>query len=83
MGGVSVKAPKDYACEVCGEFFDGFAILDDLWANVAPRPNGKGLLCLRCCQERLGRQVEPKDFKQVPINKGLLLMYENGRNSVK
>ena len=78
------KTAKDFACESCGGFFDCFSLLDSLWADLAPRQGGRGLLCLPCCQEKLGRPLQPEDFKAAaPVNRGLLLMFQNGRNSVK
>lgn len=38
-----------------------------LWYSVA----GKGMLCVGCLEERLGRFLTPEDFIEAPINYGI------------
>jgi hypothetical protein len=73
---------SNFACHDCKEnLSDLFALKDDLWNQISPFPNGRGLLCLPCTQKRVGRPLSPGDFKLVPANQALLLMWDLGVQS--
>lgn len=50
------------ACTLCiGEYY---MVTDQVWDSVAE----DGMLCIGCLEQRLGRMLHAKDFKDVPIN---------------
>lgn len=44
-----------------GEYY---SVVNEVWNSVA----SKGMLCIGCLEARLGRQLEPYDFMEAPIN---------------
>lgn len=63
--------PYDSCCLDCqidtvkrGEFY---SVCDDVWEASGVRGYGQ-MLCITCLESRLGRQLVPSDFSQVPLN---------------
>ena len=46
-----------------GEYY---MVRDRIWLRVNPRE--KGMLCIGCVEERLGRRLAPTDFTDAPVN---------------
>jgi len=44
-------------------------VTDEVW-NAA-WPTGRGMLCIGCLEDRLGRQLTSDDFTDAPINQGV------------
>jgi hypothetical protein len=40
-------------------------VTDEVWAQAAGE---NGWLCVGCLEDRLGRELEPADFTQLPVN---------------
>ena len=59
-----------FECIDCGvdtaEIHEYYGLLDQVW--VLANPGWDGMLCVGCCERRLGRQLTPYDFTQWPIN---------------
>jgi len=51
-----------------GEYY---SVLDEVWAEAGMRYNG-GMLCISCLEQRIGRSLQPTDFKDCPLNRGWL-----------
>lgn len=50
------------ACTLClGEYY---MVTDQVWDSVANR----GMLCIGCLEQRLGRMLHARDFTDAPIN---------------
>lgn len=45
-----------------------YMLTDDVWREA--NPNGKGMLCIGCVENRLGRELTASDFTDAPINRG-------------
>jgi len=45
-----------------------YMVTDEVW-NAA-WPTGRGMLCIGCLEDRLGRQLTSDDFTDAPINQG-------------
>ena len=51
-----------------GEYY---MLTNQVWYSVTKRTCGRGMLCLGCVENRLGRTLMPDDFRTgVPINEG-------------
>lgn len=59
-------------CKCCGELNEPYMIHNELWKAV---DGGKGLICLLCVEDRLGRPLTLNDFTQAPINYGAFLFH--------
>jgi hypothetical protein len=60
---------KCAACEVNTLHINEYYMLtDEVW-NAA-WPTGRGMLCIGCLEDRLGRQLTSDDFTDAPINQG-------------
>lgn len=57
-------------CQWCGidTFTIGeyYMVTDAIWDTYGPPTNG--LLCIGCLEDRMGRQLQPDDFKDVLLN---------------
>ena len=65
---VTVANPGGWACVDCGietKPFEMYMVVADVWAQAGA---GDGFLCVGCLEDRLGRVLEPDDFKRVPLN---------------
>jgi len=52
-----------WKCQDCGKpNFEMFWLKDAVWLKIMP--NFNGLLCLDCCEKRLGRKVTNADMMQ-------------------
>jgi hypothetical protein len=43
-----------------------YMVHNEIWAEVVP--DRLGMLCIGCLERRLGRQLEPSDFTDAPLN---------------
>ncbi len=63
---VSVRDPFCTTCDVntmeVGEYY---GVTNDLWRRYGV---GKGMMCIGCLEERMGRELTPEDFVDLPIN---------------
>ena len=59
----------NFLCIDCGccTALEYYMLYDDLWERVNPKI--KGMLCIGCCEIRLGRILTREDFIDAPINK--------------
>lgn len=59
-----------FDCADCGvdtrQIQEYYMVQDDLWKSVADKKSD--LLCIGCLEKRLGRELVPDDFTDVPIN---------------
>ena len=42
-------------------------VTDEIWI-LANNKQTRGMLCIGCLEERLGRKLRPADFSDVPLN---------------
>lgn len=49
----------------CNEYY---MINDKLWKSITKASKGKGMLCIGCVENRIGRQLVNSDFAKVPLN---------------
>jgi hypothetical protein len=62
---------KDFACGKCG--FDTlnnheyYMLKDEIWL-IANDGSSKGMLCIGCVEETLGRTLTKNDFTTAPVN---------------
>ncbi|MGE8063879.1 hypothetical protein [Pseudomonas sp. NPDC089569] len=58
-----------FACQDCPQDTlggDYYMVHNDLWNRA--HPNGHGMLCLPCLENRVGRPLQVSDFTDAPIN---------------
>lgn len=57
-------------CKWCGadtlEAGELYMVTDAIWEAYGPPTNG--VLCIGCLEDRMGRQLQHDDFKDVPLN---------------
>lgn len=54
-------------CEIdTGKSGDFYMLHDSVWLSVVPE--SLGMLCVRCVESRLGRELRPEDFNDSYIN---------------
>ena len=62
-----------FDCSQCGSntlhINEYYMVTDEVW-NAA-WPTGRGMLCIGCLEDRLGRQLTSDDFTDAPINQGV------------
>lgn len=72
MCGRAIDALGGCDCQWCGvdtfKTHEMYMVRDDLWDAYGSPTNG--MLCIGCLEDRLGRQLQPGDFKAVPLNTG-------------
>lgn len=60
---------RDTFCSTCDvntmEIHEYYGVTSDLWRRYGV---GKGMLCIGCLEERMGRELTPEDFVDFPIN---------------
>lgn len=60
-----------FACLDCGkdtlELGEYYMVHNEVWLSVV-KSTRAGMLCIGCLEDRLGRQLTPKDFTEFPIN---------------
>jgi hypothetical protein len=83
---VRLKDPK-IDCHVCGAYGHGYMLQDDIWAQVAPGEGGdsclgepegdprRGVLCLLCVEDKLGRTIRRSDFMDVAVNTPVVIAF--------
>ena len=61
---------EDFICIECNintlEINEYYMIQDYLWQQINPQT--KGMLCIGCVEEKLGRTLTAADFSPYPIN---------------
>ena len=63
-----MSAPFDtpITCDDCGGVVQGYMVKDAVWAAAGLEP--RGLICLVCLADRLGRELRFGDFTPAPVN---------------
>jgi hypothetical protein len=59
---------QQFFCATCGYDTSGneyYMIHDELWEKTGA---GDAMLCIGCCEQKLGRQLNRDDFTEAPIN---------------
>jgi hypothetical protein len=63
---------KKWLCHDCqahtGVMGDYYMIKDELWERHGCR---EGMLCIACLEARMGRELNPEDFTEALVNKGV------------
>jgi hypothetical protein len=65
---------KEFECMGCNVNTDDigeyYMVQDALWAQAASdfSLDGRGMLCIGCVENAIGRTLVPADFKRVPLN---------------
>jgi hypothetical protein len=47
--------------------FEYYMLVDPVWDSITRPTEGKGELCLRCVEARLGRRLKSRDFLFTPL----------------
>lgn len=50
------------------EFDEYYMVHDNIWESAVIGDELFGLLCIGCLEDRLGRQLNPRDFTSFPVN---------------
>jgi len=61
------QARLRFFCVSCNKDTSGgeyYTVSDELWAASGLGGND-GMLCLRCCEKRIGRELRPEDFTHI------------------
>lgn len=62
---------KTFLCLDCGQscLFERYMVHNDLWRTaIGPGRGTRGMLCIGCLEDRLGRRLTPEDFTDCPLN---------------
>jgi hypothetical protein len=68
VGAHNRRSRRRFRCMDCqyDTFRDEYYFLhEEVWLSANPK--SKGMLCIGCVEERIGRRLTPEDFKGVPI----------------
>lgn len=61
----------DFSCLDCGKdtgkIYEYYMLEDSVWYCIMDTE--RGMLCVGCCEKRLGRQLVPEDFYDCYLNK--------------
>ena len=59
---------KNFICIDCKKdtWNEYYMIHTNTWKKAHPK--SKGMLCIKCLENRLGRKLTSKDFNKVPLN---------------
>ena len=57
-----------------GDIQEYYMVTDELWAEFGE----KGMLCIGCLENRMGRRLEPEDFTNCPLNTDIFY-HKSGR----
>lgn len=76
-----------FACMDCGmntlHENEYYMLTDDTWfaarSDVKDKYKRTGMLCIGCVENRLGRQLRPDDFADVPLNYGPWAIFQSER----
>ncbi len=62
------KSHKNFICIGCGKdtWNEYYMLYGRIWRRANPRE--KGMLCISCVEEKLGRKLTKKDFTKAPVN---------------
>lgn len=52
------------ACTNCD--YEYYMVTDEVWLTANPKD--RGMLCIGCLEQRLGRELTRKDFTGAPLN---------------
>lgn len=70
MGGDPFKEFECIGCSVNTHYIQEYYMIHDhLWEIVNPKM--RGMLCLGCVENLLGRSLTPADFTDCPLNKSI------------
>lgn len=62
---------RKFLCLTCkqdtGRMGEHYMLRDEVWAQVHDSP--VGMLCVLCCEARLGRELVPGDFNDSWVNR--------------
>lgn len=76
------KKNSEFLCLDCkvdtAELGEYYIVRDATWLTA--NPQGNGMLCIACIEQRLGRELTYEDFAWVPLNLGNLF---NGSDRLK
>jgi hypothetical protein len=56
-----------------------YMVLDPIWEEHGV---GKGMLCIGCLENRMGRELTPADFNEYPVNYGIFKQSDRFKNRV-
>ena len=79
-GSMSTRKKTKWNCLYCktNTQYEHFFLCNDVWSKIYN--SDKGMICVLCCEKKLGRKLEKKDFTSAFINspkygkKSLLLL---------
>ena len=64
---------KKWFCHDCqahtGVIGDYYMVTDALWETYGCKD---GMLCISCLEKRIGRELDPEDFTEALVNKGVV-----------
>jgi len=67
------RLPDRFKCKLCQHPAEHYMVTDDLWRLIhEDEDDDRGVLCIDCLIEKLGRPIGPHDLKPAAINKSLL-----------
>ena len=77
---MSTRKKTKWNCLYCetNTQYEHFFLCNDVWSKIYN--SDKGMICVLCCEKKLGRKLEKKDFTSAFINspkygkKSLLLL---------
>jgi hypothetical protein len=73
-----VTAPARHLCQACNKQSGwGPVLRDDIWTVIVPER--RGLMCLDCMRDRLGRELTVQDLEDCPHNAGWIEFALNGQ----
>lgn len=78
-----------FICVDCGldtkEAQEYYMVYNDVWEDAGMSfagHFGDGMLCVGCIESRLGRELTPSDFPDLPINRGFFPMSDRLKSRV-
>ncbi len=65
-----MKRDSNWFCLDCSKdtFNEYYGVHNHLWRQAVDRSQRHGMLCLSCLERRLGRHLQPEDFKLLPVD---------------
>lgn len=63
-------------CLHCGAVTEAYMVENEVWHEV--HESKRGLICLPCFEEKLGRNVQITDFTNAVVNQVVLFAYRMG-----
>lgn len=82
----NTHTPERYRCKDCKQLPEIFMLLDSMWDSIADTK--RDILCVNCCELRLGRRLNMLDFDpDISCNQILFYTYalglDRGREEMK